>query len=253
MSELTDLMHVFEAAEKYAMDNMLQYLQEAIVANASKDPIATFAFGSRHGLRDIIIAGAKESLNKHFGELGYSPELERITGAQMHKLYNYHERCRKAIPQMVCQAALDARGTSNELWFLTGRRECDCQRPTLVKGRFGLPPGAMRGPAPDSWVIYVRLCWQKYEENLLSELKNVPRGHTATSRKILDPILFAGQAGCKNVICVQEGTRELTRFSGIQSELIEKSVTEVSTLTLLCNVFFGSSNLLFTGVNAMYR
>lgn len=222
LKELHDfhkLIRIFDAADKYDVDGMLKYLEETLLEIAPTNPIAAYAVGCRHSSPSLILAGAKASLNKPFAELGYSLELERITGAQLQKLHTYHIQCKKAA-SAVCSpedpSSLHWIKNINDLPCASESRRCPCH--IVLPFSFGPPmPRRVFGPP---WLL-------EYMFAMTSRLRDIPRGNVVTSETALNLALYTSDHP-ESTFCGMSAKYELNQFAQLLSAEVEVAVTNVS-------------------------
>lgn len=222
LTELTILMPLYDAIDKYCMEPLLKMVEGALISAVDQNPMVAYAFGCRHHLQPVITAAAKASLNTPIEELPFCPDLERITAAQLFRLHEYHRACRKVA------SVVPKRWVG---WLtvadipLAGQEACQLCR-TPISSPSNAVSGVVYDEKAKKWTTFVpSWCWD-YLTQLEEELKSRPRGSTATDDKILDKFLRRA-AECSNADC-RPGIKGMLDFSQKVARRIEDILDTVS-------------------------
>lgn len=219
-SELTAL---YDAVDKYAMEDIAQPILDALIQAVPRNAMAAFAFGCRHGLRNLTITAAKETLKFSSDNLPYSPELDRITGSQLHRLYDYHRQCRAAAGELAKKKWGWIPALSS-IPLAAASNACSACRMEVTQSKETIN-GMVRRTSDNKWVFYCPRWWWDYMGKAESALKKTPRGATVRSAELL------GTALGKAVECQKEACRgssqAMIRFSALFAEEVEKAIDAV--------------------------
>ncbi|EIM88772.1 uncharacterized protein STEHIDRAFT_154493 [Stereum hirsutum FP-91666 SS1] len=220
LTELTTLMPLYDAIDKYCMESLLHTIEAGLVLAVEQDCMVAYAFACRHHLQPVITAAAKASLTTPLQDLPFVEELEMITGAQLFRLQEYHRACSKA-------ATLSAKHWK---WLSVsdiplGSTEAGCK----CCGRYSTKVEDVKGSVFDSclknWGFWAPLWWWDYLGAMEKALALRPRGSTATDKDALDPFLRKA-AVCSNEAC-RAGIKTFLEFAETFSAQIEKVIDRV--------------------------
>lgn len=225
-----ELIPLYESTEKYDIEVMLPHIQKAMVETASQDVIGAYAFGHRHGLADLVITAARLTLEKPLSDLGYSPQLDLITGTELQRLHLFHRRCKEETARL----ALDDWswiGSISNIPLASAEERCACQSPTTVYGRDELR-GMVEKFNPETakveWEFANPTWWYDYMEQAESALKDRPLGSTVT-----DPAFYASMIGdaskCEEDDC-KGGVQLMLDFIQRFGKKVDDVVSEVRVL-----------------------
>ncbi|KZP24506.1 hypothetical protein FIBSPDRAFT_857221, partial [Athelia psychrophila] len=208
--ELDDIKSIFDAARKYDMEHAEEIIRSALISARFLDQAPMRVFGIVCALRLAteaqIVAAA--TLDSNVADLDYVPELEYLSGGDIHHLQMYHKACRKV--------AQDIAGEIRDLvdpecfrwWFKCGEVSAICP--------FGKISGSKIKAA--TWWIdnYLAPCQEK--------LKNAPMGKKVTASECIGAALLAAQAcpECKHTSLV-----DLEDFAWRFSREIDKAIAKV--------------------------
>lgn len=220
LTELTSLIYLYDAVDKYCMESILKTVQTALLSAIDQDPMVAYAVGCRHHLQPVITAAAKASLNIPIAELPFCPDLERITAAQLFRLHQYHRTCQRVASSAPKRVGLTAADIP-----LGGPEGCKICRSQITRSKEAV--GFSYDEKTNMWGTFAPIWWWDYLTKLEEELKSRPRGSTATDGYILDTFLRKA-AECPNVEC-RPGIKGLLDFSQKMAKRIESLIDNVSS------------------------
>lgn len=242
------LMALYDAVDKYAMEDIAQPILDALVeAIPHYNSMTAFAFGCRHGLRNLTVAAAKETLKFASDNLPCSPELDRITGLQLHRLYEYHRQCRVAASDLakkkwswISRLSSIPMGTALNP-CATCRMEVSLSKEVIT--------GMVHRTSDNKWVLYCPRWWYEYMGKAESALKKKPRSATVQSPGLLGDTM-AKVVECNREAC-RGGSQAMIKFSEFFAQEVEKAIDAV------CSYSFASGggvhNVLITIPSAFPR
>lgn len=98
LSDLSRVVHVYQAAEKYEMDGLVEAVREAMRELAEKEPIRVYAVACRFGLEEEARLAARFGLRMRTSDIlaFEAEEIEHLTGIQFRRLLKYKDDCQNA-------------------------------------------------------------------------------------------------------------------------------------------------------------
>lgn len=237
VKQLRELTLLYEAAEKYEMDRMLTHIARALVDNASQDVVAAYAFGYRHQLMDLVTTAAKITLQNPLSDLGSSPELDLITGAQLQNLHAFHRLCRgNAIHFSKDWTWVK---TISSIPLASATKNCDCQ--TLITISHGDRIQGTVALSEDRQVFYAPEWWYDYMDKATEALRHRPLGST-----VMDPLFcaatFGAASNCDDSDCA-EGVKLMQKFIESFATEIDQAVADVRAIHILSLYLYSIRNL----------
>lgn len=209
-SSLHEIQMVQEAAFKFEMDGIQQYLRTELVSPhfIESQPFRVFSIAYRYGWDPEARKAARYSL-RHQMNVTYFPELEFISGATLYRLQEYHRMCGEvASSRALLQPAL---AESHDAWTWVTCRKC-----------------------PATWdasnnrdYTPVRKWWTQWIENVAKELQLKPWGESVRKWDLLRRAKLQADA-CPN--CRTSAAEDLEMYSQILSVEIEKDISTVREL-----------------------
>lgn len=221
---LATLMALYDAVDKYAMEDIAQPILDALIeATPHYNPMTAFAFGCRHGLRNLTVTAAKETLRFAGDSLPSSTELDRITGLQLHRLYEYHRQCRVAASDLA-KKKWSWISRLSSIPMGTGLNPCATCRMEVTLSKEVIT-GMVHRTSDNKWVFYCPRWWYEYMGKAESALKKKPRGFTVQSPGFLDDTM-AKVVECNKEAC-RGGSQAMIKFSEFFAQEVEKAIDAV--------------------------
>lgn len=230
ITNFTHAARLYEALDKYAMEPLMEYAMEILVKTTSQQPLAAYALGCRFHIEGLILAAAKETLKTPIKDLEYTPELDRITGADILRLIQYQEKCKVAASRL---AFTDRSWIPNlsAIPLGTKKRGCSaCSHKIFFNGKnLDAIPGAFKYLRDDKevWSYWCPRWWTDYMERAEDSLQRWPRGSTVKSKEVLGPALLAA-VDCEEATACRSGTQALVDFSEIFAKAVEDAIEKAS-------------------------
>jgi hypothetical protein len=99
LKSLSDTQAVLAAASQYRMDGVLKRMGYLLKNSTlvKQEPVGVYAIAIRFGLRDAAVESAKRTLRLPLFGRPYQPELESISGGDIHRLQEFHTKCTAGI------------------------------------------------------------------------------------------------------------------------------------------------------------
>lgn len=215
LGQIGDLMAV---AIKYDMEGLSERLKDMARSLLNQiieeDPIRAYAFACRFRLTDEIRKAAKRSLRIPMSgmlETPPVPELNYITGAQLHDLYRYHRKCGKVSGALASKSIwLPPSTEASVVWFVGSPGHCDYDTSSSLRNG--------SGAYPKKW-------WTEFMRASSTALENQPHGSTVTHPVLLNQALKKASA-CS--VCRERAFDEMTQFLAVYAAEIESATAEVS-------------------------
>lgn len=234
---LLTVMSIYDAMDKYAMEDIAQPVLDALfqAAQFPNTAMTMFAFGCRHSLSQLITLSSKETLSFASDALPYTPELNRITGSQMHRLLGFHRRCRSAASKLATKSNWKWIPSLSSIPLGSTTMECGACRMQITMSS-EIFPGMGRTSDGKKWVFYCPKWWWDYMVKAEEALKRHPRGKTVKGSGLL------GEALAKSLDCVnrpecRKAGKAMEEFSDLFKEAVEKETDKVGakhSTRLLC-------------------
>lgn len=231
ITQFTLASRLYEAVDKYAMDSILRPVVDALVENSYQEPLAAYAFGYRHKVKNLVVAAAKETLKTPIKDLQYCSELERITGADLFRLIQYHENCRTAASR---KAFIERNWVPrlSDIPLAAAKQECaECRQRYQIYRTKNVLEGMVHSPlnGKDRWIYWAPKWWYDYMKRAEDALKVRPRGDTVKSKEVLGPALTAAVECVETTTC-RSGTQALVDFSELFAKAVEDAIDMVSVV-----------------------
>ena len=94
LSNLNTLCDVLDAARKYMMESLAEYLTKHFVSRAEKEPFQVYALAASRGMKDEMEVAASQSLRLQLPIGTYVAEMAKMSVGDYVRLQQYHHHCR---------------------------------------------------------------------------------------------------------------------------------------------------------------
>ncbi|KAG6902547.1 hypothetical protein C0995_014936 [Termitomyces sp. Mi166 len=117
LTTLKDVRAILQAAEKFEMKGVQEYVRETVVDGFLADkPVSVFAIACHYGWKEVVVQAAYRFLALPIDSVPPDePELELITAATYRRLLGYRKECGEAAKKEVIRLA-EAGATSTAPW-----------------------------------------------------------------------------------------------------------------------------------------
>lgn len=231
---LEDVARLLEASRKYQLDGATGRLKVTLMTFVESQPLRVFVVAYLMEFEEEARTAARVSLRSQVWPLSVLPaELRSVPAAPVWEYLRHHSRCTELAlavatdlswvltnieHRSVTASAVGTPGRTNIdtsklwVWFTCGH--CDGGK-SVVQTRLRV---SLRSFEPRAW-------WKEYMDQVVSKLKLRPVGSVVKEKEALESSLRKAST-CP--ICAPEAFTQLSEFSDILADRIDRATAQVS-------------------------